>query len=96
IAIGKGATAATANSVALGDGATTAAAVGTASAKIADTTYNFAGAVPTGTVSVGKTGAERTLTNVAAGRLSATSTDAVNGSQLFATNQEVTNLDGRV
>ncbi|MBO3278329.1 hypothetical protein JFY56_24235, partial [Pseudomonas sp. Milli4] len=87
IAIGKGATAATANSVALGDGATTAAAVGTASAKIADTTYNFAGAVPTGTVSVGKAGAERTLTNVAAGRLSATSTDAVNGSQLFATNQ---------
>ncbi|MBV4458725.1 YadA-like family protein [Pseudomonas sp. COR58] len=32
------------------------------------------------------------LTNVAAGALNATSTDAVNGSQLFATNQTVDNL----
>ncbi|MBO3278315.1 beta strand repeat-containing protein, partial [Pseudomonas schmalbachii] len=96
IAIGKGATASTANSVALGDGATTAAAVGTASAKIADTTYNFAGAAPTGTVSVGKAGAERTLTNVAAGRLSATSTDAINGSQLFATNSAIDTLSDDV
>jgi autotransporter adhesin len=31
------------------------------------------------------------MTNVAAGTLSATSTDAVNGSQLYATNQQVTN-----
>jgi len=41
-------------------------------------------------VSIGSAGSERTITNVAAGRLSATSTDAVNGSQLFATNQKVT------
>jgi len=40
-------------------------------------------------VSVGKTGVERTITNVAAGRLSATSTDAINGSQLYAVNTEV-------
>ncbi|WP_410694560.1 hypothetical protein, partial [Chryseobacterium sp. SIMBA_038] len=38
-------------------------------------------------MSVGATGAERTITNVAAGRITAASTDAVNGSQLYATNQ---------
>ncbi|HSX65473.1 MAG TPA: YadA-like family protein, partial [Pseudoxanthomonas sp.] len=96
IAIGTGATAGTANSVALGAGSVTAAAVGTASATIAGTTYNFAGAAPTGTVSVGNAGAERTVTNVAAGRISDTSTDAINGSQLNATNRAVNQLDGRV
>ncbi|MCV2514424.1 hypothetical protein NPS48_23410, partial [Leclercia pneumoniae] len=44
-------------------------------------------AAPASTVSIGSVGKERTLTNLAAGRLSATSTDAVNGSQLYATNQ---------
>ncbi|KRB07991.1 hypothetical protein ASD86_09335 [Lysobacter sp. Root690] len=38
---------------------------------------------------MGTAGNERTVSNVAAGRLSAASTDAVNGSQLFATNQAV-------
>ena len=41
-------------------------------------------------------GAERTVTNVAAGQLSATSTDAVNGSQLFATDQAVNTLSATV
>ncbi|CAO4136106.1 Autotransporter adhesin EhaG [Methylorubrum extorquens] len=41
-------------------------------------------------MSVGAAGAERTITNVAAGRINATSTDAINGSQLHATNQQVT------
>nr|WP_255610785.1 hypothetical protein [Lysobacter sp. ESA13C] len=89
VAIGDGASAGIARSVALGSGSTTAAAVGTASTVIRGTTYNFAGTAPTSTVSVGTAGAERTVTNVAAGRLSGTSTDAVNGSQLFATNQAV-------
>ncbi|MBW8725599.1 MAG: hypothetical protein JF625_10640, partial [Inquilinus limosus] len=90
VAVGHGATAgANAGDVALGSGSTTAAAVGTASTSIAGTTYTFAGTAPTSTVSVGDVGAERTITNVAAGRLSATSTDAVNGSQLFATNTAV-------
>ena len=40
----------------------------------------------------GTAGAAVTLTNVAPGALSATSTDAVNGAQLFATNQAVANL----
>ncbi|MCY1526329.1 Autotransporter adhesin UpaG [compost metagenome] len=43
-------------------------------------------------VSVGDKGAERQITNVAAGEISATSTDAVNGSQLNATNQAINNL----
>ncbi|KGM29984.1 hypothetical protein P409_35785, partial [Inquilinus limosus MP06] len=69
VAIGHGATAgANAGDVALGLGSTTAAVVGTASTKIAGTTYTFAGATPTSTVSVGAAGAERTITNVAAGR----------------------------
>ncbi|WP_236596660.1 YadA-like family protein [Paraburkholderia hiiakae] len=90
IAIGNGANATDANSVALGNGATTAAAVGTASGTIGGTVYTYAGTSPTGTVSVGTAGAERTITNVAAGRVTATSTDAVNGSELYATNSKVT------
>jgi autotransporter adhesin len=90
VAIGPNAVANNTGDVALGFGSTTAVAVGTASTVIGTTTYNFAGAAPTSTVSVGAPGAERTLTNVAAGRLDGGSTDAVNGSQLFATNQQVT------
>ncbi|WP_241030715.1 YadA-like family protein [Paraburkholderia sp. Ac-20347] len=90
IAIGNGANASTANSVALGNGATTAAAVGTANGVIGGQTFTYAGATPTGVVSVGAAGAERQVTNVAAGRVSGTSTDAVNGSQLYATNTQVT------
>lgn len=41
------------------------------------------------TVSIGSVGSERQLVNLAAGEVSASSTDAVNGSQLFATNQDV-------
>ena len=48
------------------------------------------------TVSVGKPGAERQIINVAAGTLSSTSTDAVNGSQLYATNQSITNLENAI
>ncbi|MGF6742266.1 autotransporter adhesin [Paraburkholderia atlantica] len=92
VAIGMGAVSNNANDVALGAGSTTAAAVGTAGATIGGTAYAFAGANPTSTVSVGSVGNERTITNVAAGRLSATSTDAVNGSQLYATNQQVDQL----
>ena len=79
-------------SVALGDSSTVSAAVGTASTQIRGETYNFAGSKPVGTVSVGSKDAERTITNVAAGRLDASSTDAVNGSQLYATNQAMEKL----
>lgn len=61
---------------------------------IQGTTYRFAGTNPTSTVSVGAEGKERQITHVAAGRITSTSTDAVNGSQLYsvveAINQKVT------
>ena len=77
------------NAVAIGAGSETAAAVATPSATINGTTHNFAGVNPASTVSVGKAGSERTITNVAAGRISATSTDAINGSQLYAVTSEM-------
>nr|WP_228134810.1 YadA-like family protein [Acinetobacter bereziniae] len=60
--------------------------------------YAFAGvgSASNGVVSVGKVGGERQIINVAAGQLSATSTDAVNGSQLYATNQAISSLQGQV
>lgn len=61
---------------------------------IQGTTYRFAGTNPTSTVSVGAEGKERQITHVAAGRITSTSTDAINGSQLYsvveAINQKVT------
>ena len=96
VALGRAASAGQNGAVALGAGSVSAAAVATSSATIAGTSRAFAGTAPASTVSIGAAGAERTLTNVAAGRLSQSSTDAVNGSQLNATNQEVTALDGRV
>jgi autotransporter adhesin len=92
-AIGPGATANEPGSVALGAGSTTAAAVATSGTTIKGVNYTFAGTNPTSTVSVGSVGNERTITNVAAGRISATSTDAINGSQLHATNQAIENLE---
>ncbi|WP_162099160.1 ESPR-type extended signal peptide-containing protein [Veillonella sp. R32] len=102
IAIGNSAVATQANSVALGSNAVTDAVVSTPSATIAGKTVDFAGGSAVGTVSVGKTGATtrtagdgaeyRTITNVAAGRIAADSTDAINGSQLYAVNDALTDL----
>ena len=53
---------------------------------IDDTTFtNFAGGQSVGAVTIGGGGTERRIQNVAAGEMSATSTDAVNGSQLYST-----------
>src|SRR5262249_6904374 len=76
----------------LGNGAATGNVVNTSNAVIAGATYTFAGTSATGTVSVGAAGFERTITNVAAGQLNANSTDAVNGSQLYATDVTLNNL----
>ena len=84
VAIGNNTSVSVAESVAIGHEAKADTVVGTSSASIGGTTYNFAGDNPVGTVSIGDTGKERTLTNVAAGRISDTSTDVVNGSQLHA------------
>ncbi len=89
IAIGTGAQATVAGGVALGAGSIDRAAVPTGSAVIGGNPYTFAGATPASVVSVGAPGAERQIVNVAAGQLTAASTDAVNGSQLFATNTQV-------
>ena len=89
VAIGTGAKATNENAVALGTGSETAVAVATTSESVNGVVHNFAGINPGSTVSVGKTGMERTVTNVAAGRISSTSTDAINGSQLYAVTTEV-------
>ena len=95
MALGFDSVATNSDDVALGAGSATSAAVGTSGAAIAGRSYSFAGATPASTVSVGSTGVERSITNVAAGRLGALSTDAVNGSQLHATNQAVNALGDR-
>ena len=79
VVIGHNAQANGNNDVAIGSGSVANGAVKTA---------GYAGANPIGTVSVGSEGNERTITNVAAGRIDATSTDAVNGSQLYDVQQE--------
>ena len=87
VAIGTNAEANRLYSVALGSGSTTATgATNQGSTTINGITYNFAGATgnPNMQVSVGSAGATRQIKNVAAGEVSATSTDAINGSQLYA------------
>lgn len=84
MALGQDAVADHKDAVALGSGSQTAEAVATTQATVNGFTYSgFTGTAPTSTVSVGKTGSERTITNVAAGRISQESTDAINGSQLY-------------
>ncbi|WP_434715468.1 YadA-like family protein [Paraburkholderia sp. A3RO-2L] len=93
-AVGYNAQASTPNSVALGNNAVTGSAVPVAGDTIRGNSYTFAGAAPVGVVSVGAPGSERQITNVAAGQLNAASTDAVNGSQLYATNQAIESISG--
>ena len=96
VAIGANANAAQANSVALGAGSATSAAH--TGDYTLNTSYTAAGLpnAANGTVSVGSAGKERQIQNVAAGVISATSTDAINGSQLYATNNYMNNFAGGV
>ncbi|WP_296026372.1 YadA-like family protein [uncultured Aggregatibacter sp.] len=96
VAIGANANAAQANSVALGAGSATSAAH--TGAYTLNGSYTAAGLpnAANGTVSVGSAGKERQIQNVAAGVISATSTDAINGSQLYATNNYMNNFAGDV
>src|SRR5699024_1362582 len=90
VAIGSGATATHHDDVALGAGATTEVQH-TGNFTIDGSTaagLNSGAAV----VSVGSAGNERQIQNVAPGVLSSSSTDAVNGSQLYATNQAIDNV----
>lgn len=92
VSIGTNAKVTADNSIALGSDSVANSAVATASANINGRTYNFAGTTPVGTVSVGDSDKERTITNVAAGRISSTSTDAINGSQLHSAIQEMNSV----
>ena len=92
LALGDSARATHENSVAIGAGSITSPAQGFGSYTLPSNSaqvVTFAGANPTGSVSVGAAGQERQIHNVAAGRLSATSTDAVNGSQLYSVANEL-------
>ena len=85
-ALGSGATATFDNSVALGGGSVTdKEGTKQTSVTVNGHTYNWSGGSTTGkgdVVSIGKAGYERQLKNVAAGEVSETSTDGINGSQL--------------
>lgn len=94
VAIGARAQALFDGSVALGESSRTDKAVATKSVVINGKHYDFSGTNPQSTVSVGAEGKERTITRVAAGRVSDSSTDVVNGSQLHATNQALETLGG--
>ena len=110
VAIGTSANASALNSVALGAAASASHEYSVAlgrDSKTSDvhtgvytlnTSYAAAGQpnAANGTVSVGSAGKERQIQNVAAGVISATSTDAINGSQLYATNNYLSNLAGGV
>ena len=96
MAIGNGTSANTANGdVALGSGSATKAVTAVSNATITppnskSITYGtFAGNNPQSAVSVGTVGNERQIQNVAAGRVTKDSTDAINGSQLFAVANEL-------
>ena len=93
LAFGNNTIADKANSVALGTNSVTDDAVNQLQAKVNNTTYVFAGTDATSVVSVGSKDRAgyggvkhyvRQIQNVAAGRVDASSTDAVNGSQLHA------------
>lgn len=86
------------NAVVLGSQSTAESSdvVSTPSYTYAGGTVNFAGTAPVSTVSVGATDQERTITHVAAGRVSADSTDAINGSQLYGANQQIDNLYNKI
>lgn len=86
------------NAVVLGNNSTAESSdvMSTPSYTYAGGTVNFAGTAPVSTVSVGATNQERTITHVAAGRVSADSTDAINGSQLYGANQQIDNLYNKI
>ena len=93
VAVGTGANASFANSVAIGGGsATDKAGIAYTTRTILGTTYTWAGGADTiagDVVSIGKKGYERQLINLSPGDISANSTDAINGSQLYAAMAEI-------
>ena len=80
-------------SIALGANSKTANVVSTANQLVNGLWYqNYAGGSADSTLSVGSDTLKRTITNVAAGRVNAQSTDAINGSQLYGVANTLGNL----
>nr|DAN57481.1 MAG TPA: hypothetical protein [Caudoviricetes sp.] len=105
VTIGNNASAPVQNSVAIGTNSQTYNAVPFGQMQINGVTHIFAGEQPNSTVSFGSKKSDtysnldnynRQLQNVAAGRIEADSLDAVNGSQLFATIDEINSLGSTV
>ncbi|MGB6926449.1 YadA-like family protein [Psychrobacter sp.] len=98
-AFGMGSSASKKGSVALGAGSTTLTdATDQKKLTIGNKDYFYAGATNDegAQVSVGSEGSERQIKHVASGKVSASSTDAINGSQLHATNESVKDLSTTV
>lgn len=105
VGIGNNILADKANSVALGTNSVTEDAVNQLQATVNNTTYVFAGTDATSVVSVGSKGRAgfggvknyvRQIQSVAAGRVDASSTDAINGSQLHAAYDAINGLGDTV
>ena len=109
VAIGNSAAATAENAMALGANTKAGTANSVALGRYSETSDIHTGAytlngsnaagepnAANGTVSVGSAGKERQIQNVAAGEISAASTDAINGSQLYATNNYLSNFAGGV
>lgn len=96
VAIGDGSVTTHDNSLALGAGATSKVERQVTTATVNGITYSgFAATNPVATASFGADTKERQLVNVASGEISETSTDGINGSQLYAVaNQVGTNKAG--
>ena len=93
MALGVSANAAHERSVALGANSKTDATVSTPNQLVNGLWYkNYAGGSADSTISVGSDTVKRTITNVAAGRVNAQSTDAINGSQLYGVANAVGNV----
>lgn len=80
------------NHIILGNTSQFKEAITTPNMTINSVSYQTAGGQPTGIMSIGSTGQERQIKHVAAGQVNAQSTDAINGSQLFATQQAISAL----
>lgn len=105
VAVGNNTIADIQNSIAIGTNSVTDAAIPTRQMVINGTTHVFAGDSPNSVVSVGSKGRAgaggvkyytRQIQNVAAGQVDSSSTDAVNGSQLFAVADEVNTIGGKL
>lgn len=104
-AIGNNTVADKSNSVALGTNSVTDDPVPTQQVVLNGVTHVFAGETPQSVVSVGSKGRagfggvkyyNRQITNVAAGQIDAASTDAVNGSQLYAAYDEIASMGAKL